>query len=305
MKILVTGGAGFIGSKVVELLIKQGHQVKIIDNLSTGHKSLINSKAEFINGDLRTAADSMVAVKGCDAVIHFAAQAIVPESIADPQKTFEINMIGGQNLLEAMRQHSVKKLVFSSSCATYGVPQRVPITETDRQIPISPYGASKLALEQLIRAYYASYGIGAAMLRYFNPYGPYEVHDPETHAIPNFITAILAGRPVPLYWGGKQERDFFYVYDLAQAHILALDLTGCEEINLGSGQGTKVIDVVKKLEAITGKTAKIDDLGERPGDPPALWADITKAKQLLGWQPSTDLDTGLRQTVSYFSSLSA
>lgn len=300
MKVLVTGGAGFIGSKVVALLLDKGHNVRIIDNLSTGHKSLINPKAEFINADMRDFAAVDAATKDCQAVIHFAAQAIVPESVKDPLTTFEINLVGGQNLLEGIRRHKINKLVFSSTCATYGVPTKMPMAEDDPKLPISPYGATKLAFEQLIQGYHASYGLQATIFRYFNPYGPFEVHQPETHAVPNFIKATLSGQPIPLFWNGQQERDFFYVYDLAEAHVLGLDFKGYDHFNLGSGKSTKVIDLVELIFKLTGKRAAINDLGERPGDPPKLWASIDKAKTILGWQPKTDLETGLKQTIAYF-----
>ena len=300
MKLLVTGGAGFIGSRIVSQLLATGHTVTVFDNLSTGQESAVPNGAELVRGDLRDASALQTAVTGQDAVIHLAAQAIVPESIQDPGKAFDINLLGGQNLLEAMHGAGVKRLVYSSTAAVYGNPVKVPIAEDDLKLPINPYGATKYAFEQLLHAYHASYGFNVVMFRYFNPYGPTEHHDPETHAIPNFIQATLRGRPIPLYWNGEQTRDFFFVDDIARAHIMGLNQDGFHIYNLGSGTAITVRDVVQKIFEITGKTSPIEDLGERAGDPPRLLADITKVQQELGWKPEVSLSDGLAQTISAF-----
>lgn len=300
MKLLVTGGAGFIGSRIVSQLLAAGHTVTVFDNLSTGHESAVPNGAELVQGDLRDAPALQTAVMGQDAVIHLAAQALVPESIQDPGKAFDINLLGGQNLLEAMHGAGVKRLVHSSTAAVYGNPVKVPIAEDDLKLPINPYGATKYAFEQLLHAYHSSYGFNVVMFRYFNPYGPTEHHDPETHAIPNFIQATLRGQPIPLYWNGEQTRDFFFVDDIARAHIMGLNQDGFHIYNLGSGTAITVRDVVQKIFEITGKTSPIEDLGERAGDPPRLLADITKVQQELGWKPEVSLSDGLAQTIAAF-----
>lgn len=300
MNILVTGGAGFIGSRIVAQLLDTGHAVTVFDNLTTGFKSNVPASAKLIEGDIRDAEAVKQAVQGQDAVIHLAAQALVPESVANPQKAFDINLVGGQNLLEAMRLAGVKRLVHSSTAAVYGTPIKVPIHEDDLKLPINPYGATKYAFEQLLHAYHQAYGLNVIMFRYFNPYGPTEIHDPETHAIPNFIKATLKGEPIPLYWNGEQTRDFFFVDDIARAHVMGLEKDGFNVYNLGSGSGILVREVVEKIFEIAGTTAPIKDLGERAGDPPRLMADTSKVKAELGWEPQVSLDKGLRLTMEAF-----
>jgi UDP-glucose 4-epimerase len=288
VKVLVTGGAGFIGSRIVVQLLEAGHAVTVYDNLTTGFESNIPTKARLIQGDLRDATALQEAVNGQDAVIHLAAQALVPESVADPQKAFDINLGGG------------KRLVHSSTAAVYGTPTKVPIAEDDLKLPINPYGATKYAFEQLLHAYHSAYGLNVVMFRYFNPYGPTEIHDPETHAIPNFIKATLTGQPIPLYAGGEHIRDFFYVDDIARAVVMALGKDGYHIYNLGSGSGMKVRDVIEKIFELAGVTTSINDLGERAGDPPRLMADTSKVKAELGWEPQVSLEEGLKRTIEAF-----
>lgn len=300
MKLLVTGGAGFIGSRITAQLVEAGHHVTVYDDLSTGRKTAVHDGAHLFVGELQDAASLQSAVDGQDAVIHLAAQAIVPESVANPRKAFDSNLVGGMNLLEAMRTAGVTRLVHSSTAAVYGNPVKVPIQEDDLKLPINPYGATKLAFEQLLHAYHAAYGLNVTMFRYFNPYGPTEAHDPETHAIPNFVKATLAGKPIPLYWNGEQTRDFFFVEDIARAHVMGLAKAGLNIYNLGSGSGVKVRDVVEKIFEISGKTSPIQDLGERAGDPPQLMADTSRVKAELGWEPQVSLEEGLKLTIKAF-----
>lgn len=300
MNVLVTGGAGFIGGWIGRVLLQRGHSVTAFDNLTTGRREGVPEGATLVEGDVRDRSALDTALAGHDAVIHLAAQASVTESVEDPEFTFQANLVGGQNVLESMRQHGINRLVFSSTAAVYGNPVKVPIAEDDPKFPISPYGATKYAFEQLIHAYHHSYGLNAVMFRYFNPYGPNEHHDPETHAIPNFIKATLAGTPIPLYWNGEQERDFFYVEDIAEAHVLGLERDGFHYYNIGSGKSVKVREVVETIFQLIGRRGEVNDLGERPGDPPRLLADISKVKAELGWEPSTDLQTGLQATIDCF-----
>jgi UDP-glucose 4-epimerase len=300
MKIFVTGGAGFIGSWVVRVLLAEGHDVTVFDNLSTGYADQVPEKAVLVVGDLRNKNEIFEPLRGHDAVIHLAAKSLVTESVRDPQGTFETNLGGGQNLLEAMRELDVRKIVYSSSASVYGTPRRIPITEEDPTWPISPYGASKRAFEEILSAYHANYGFDVVCFRYFNPYGPGERHEPESHAIPNFIRACLRDEPVTLYWNGEQKRDFFYVEDIAKAHVMGLAQSGFDYFNLGSGGSIRVREVVDIVARLVGVTPKIEDKGERPGDPPELLADTGKAARVLGWHPTTPLEDGLRVTVEEF-----
>lgn len=300
MRVLVTGGAGFIGSWIDKSLIRKGHQVTVFDNLSIGFRDQIPAGAKLFKGDVLSKNDLRKAMRGQDAVIHLAAKSIIPESVKNPEETFEVNLVGGQNLLEVMRELGIKKIVYSSTAGVYGKPVKVPIDEDDPKWPISPYGATKNSFELLLHAYHANYGFDVTMFRYFNPFGPGESHDPETHAIPNFITATIAGKSIPLYWKGKQGRDFFYVEDIAEAHALGLKQKGFHYYNLGSGKATRVIDLVRLIFKIAGKETSIEDLGERPGDPPELLASIKKVRRELGWKPKTSLEDGLRKTIRYF-----
>ncbi len=299
MKVFVTGGAGFVGSWVAEVLLKHGHQVTILDNLSAGYREFVPKGAKLVVADIRDKNLSKY-LKGHDAVIHLAAKTVVPESVKDPEPTIDVNLFGGANLLEAMRKVGIKRIVFSSTAAVYGQPKRLLVREDDLKFPINPYGASKLAFEALLHSYCANYGWDVTMFRYFNPYGPRDQHRPETHAIANFIRSTLSGKPLPLYWGGRQRRDFFYIEDIAEAHVLGLKQKGFHYYNLGSGRPTRVIDIVKSIFKITGKTVPIDDLGERPGDPDTLSADVSKVRRELGWKATTDLKIGLKKTIEWF-----
>lgn len=296
----MTGGAGFIGSWVARVLLEAGHEVVVFDNLYTGSRDLVPEGAEFVEGDLLDPAATRATLRGSDAVIHLAARTVVPESLEDPGAFFDANLTGGHHLLEAMRAEGVGKIVFSSTAAVYGEPAKVPIEEDDLKFPVNPYGATKLAFEQLLHAYHACYGFDVTAFRYFNPFGPGELDRKHTKAIPNFIRAMLAGRPIPLYWRGEQERDFFYVEDIARAHVLGLERSGYEYYNLGSGRGTKVIDVVNLLGRLMGVKPEIEDRGERAGDPTLLYASTAKARRELNWEATTSLEEGLKPTIEYY-----
>lgn len=303
MKILVTGGAGFIGSHISKLLLDEGHTVLIYDNLSNGHIENIDSRALFLEGDIKDQNKLENALEGVDWVIHMASLALVPESIEKPLLYAQNNIDGTVILLEAMRKANVKKIVFSSSCTVYGNADTLPITEESPISAVSPYGATKVANESFLSSYHFIHGFDVILLRYFNPYGPGEMHEPETHAVPNFVKAALAKKPIPLYWKGEIIRDFIYVEDLARAHIAPLKLNGMHTFNVGTEKGTKVIDVVNHISDIVGYSLEINDLGERPGDAPAMFASSKKLQKATGWKARVKLKEGLEKTIDYFKSL--
>ena len=300
MKILVTGGAGFLGSHVTRLLIKAGHSVTVLDNLTSGHRKALPKEAKLVVGDINDPQKCAEALKGIDAVIHMAGLIIVPESVKDPIKYTNNNVIGTVSLLESMRKAGVKKIIFSSSACVYGTPEKLPIKEDAPLHPDNPYGASKASIEAFLQSYNAVFGFDAIILRYFNPYGPGENHNPETHAIPNFIKATLAKKPIPLYWKGEQIRDFIYIDDVVQAHIDVLPLSGHQIFNIGTETGVKVKNVLDEIFKIVGYKVPIDDLGKRPGDVQANYASSEKLKKAVGWQAKITLAEGLKRTIEYY-----
>lgn len=303
MKVLVTGGAGFIGSNVNKLLLNQGHFVTVVDNLSKGHKEIVDPKVNFHQTSLDNQPQLESILAGHDAVIHMASYIEVGESVKKPVEFAQNNIMGTVKLLEAMRVAGVKKIIFSSSACVYGVPQKLPITEED---PLgeqeNPYGITKITMEQFCKLYHNLFNFDVTILRYFNPYGPGELHEPETHAVPNFIKSALAKTPIPLFWKGEQVRDFIYIDDLAEAHVLALPLTGLHIYNVGTETGMKVIDVVKKIFKLVGYEVPIDDKGERKGDVPLLVASAEKIKKELGWSTEVSLEKGLEKTIEFYRS---
>ena len=305
MKIVVTGGAGFIGSHVTRLLLEEGHEVTVVDNLSRGHKGSLDTRVNFEQIDINDQHKLEKIMSGHDAVIHMASYIEVGESVKNPVSFVENNILGTVKLLEAMKKTGVKRMIFSSSACVYGKPTKIPLSEDDPlQSQENPYGLTKVSMEQLCVLYHKLFGIDVTILRYFNPYGPGEMHDPETHAIPNFIKAVLTRTNIPLYWKGEQIRDFIYIEDLARAHILTLPLTGLHYYNVGTESGIKVIDVVKTIFEIVGYEVPIKDLGERAGDVSSLVASSQKIKQELNWQPKVNLEEGLKRTIEYFKQAS-
>ena len=298
MRIFVTGGAGYIGSVCSELLIDEGHEVAIFDNLIEGHRRALDSRAQFIQGDLADRSQIAAALSSTrpDAVMHFAAYALVPESMRDPSKYFRNNISNGLNLLDAMVAAGVQRIIFSSTCAIFGPPERVPIDETAIPRPISPYGESKLAFEKILRWYDEIHGVKFVSLRYFNASGATENfgedHRPETHLIPAVLKVALGQNPNVEIYGTDYEtpdgtciRDYIHIVDLARAHILALGASGSGFYNLGTGGGSSVQEIIESCRRITGR--KIGTVGKprRPGDPPRLIASSEKIKKELGWQP--------------------
>lgn len=301
MKILVTGGAGYIGSVVTEELIKSGHSVTVFDNLEKGHRESVVAEAEFVEGDLRDGGllRKVFRANEIEAVIHLAAYSLVGESVENPAKYYQNNVVAGLSLLDAMIDSEVKKLVFSSTAAVYGEPEKQPITETDRLAPTNAYGETKLAFEHALRWYETAYGLRFASLRYFNAAGASErcgeLHEPETHLIPLVLQVVLGKIPHVSVFGedyktrdGTCVRDYIHVIDLARAHILALQILDERSAiyNLGcGGAGYTVREVIETAESVTGLkiSAKIGE--RRAGDPAVLIASSDKIKSELGWQP--------------------
>jgi UDP-glucose 4-epimerase len=306
MRIFLTGGAGFIGSHTAASLLAAGHEVTILDNLSNGRRELVAPGAAFIEGDLCQETELARWLTGHDVVIHMAAFVPVPESVKRPVEFAENNVVNTVRLLEARRAAGVGSIVFSSSATVYGVPARLPIREEDPvQLQSNPYGATKVAAENFLAVYHRLYGFDVTILRYFNPYGPNELCDPETHLVPNVVRAGLENRPIPVYWGGEQIRDFIYVTDLARAHVAVLGQKGLNYFNVGSETGIKVRDVLDSVASILGRTLLIDDRGERPGDVPATYATSERLRRVTGWQAEVGLEEGLRRTVDYYRGLLA
>lgn len=298
MKILVTGGAGYIGSVTTELLLDQGHQAVVFDNLCRGHRQAVDPRAEFLHGDLRREEDILDAMRRVrpDAVLHFAAFALVGESMEQPELYFRNNVVGGLNLVEAMREAGVRRIVFSSTCATYGKPDRVPMTEDLPQRPENPYGESKLLFEKMLIWYETLHRMQPVFLRYFNACGATEKygedHEPETHLIPNVLRAALGRAPHVSIFGddydtpdGTCVRDYIHIADLAQAHILALDGDARGAFNLGNGSGFSVKEVIEAARRVTGREIPAQIQPRRPGDPPKLVASADRARKVLGWKP--------------------
>ena len=298
MNVFVTGGAGYIGSICTEQLLNAGHQVTVYDNLTEGHRSAVDSRATFVLGKPEEPGDVLKAVKSAkpDAIMHFAANALVGESMTNPKKYFHNNVVNGLKLLDAAVECGVKKFVFSSTCATYGPPDRVPMTEDLPQRPINPYGESKLAFEKILRWYDAIHGLRFVSLRYFNAAGASEKfgedHRFETHLIPNVLKVALGQKPHLEIFGTDYEtpdgtciRDYIHIIDLAHAHILALDAPASASYNLGTGGGSSVREVIASCRKITGQPIPVMEKPRRPGDPPRLIASSEKIKRELGWRP--------------------
>ncbi len=298
MNIFVTGGAGYIGSICVEELLNAGHQVTVFDNLSEGHRAAVDPRARLAEGDLLEPGQILAALRasGAEAVMHFAANALVGECMVNPTKYFRNNVTGGLNLLEAMVACDVRRLVFSSTCATFGTPERVPIDESLPQAPINPYGESKLMFERMLRWYDSIHGLKYVALRYFNAAGASERfgedHRIETHLIPNILKVALGQKESVSVFGtdyptpdGTCIRDYIHILDLAQAHMLALQVPESALYNLGTGGGTSVKEVIAACRQITGREIRVVEEPRRPGDPARLIAASEKIHRELGWTP--------------------
>ncbi len=317
MKLLLTGGAGYIGSVVTALLLADGHEVTVLDDLSTGHADAVPPEATFVRARVHEAAD--VLDSSFEAVLHFAAKSLVGESVERPELYWQNNVVGSLALIDAMREAGVRRLVFSSTAATYGEPTQMPITEDTPPRPTNPYGMTKLTIDMAIAAECAAHGLGAFSLRYFNvagallrsdsgnsaaggPDGPGlgERHDPETHLIPNLLKVATGASPEAKLFGsdyptrdGTCVRDYIHVVDLAEAHVRALTriTPGVHTIcNLGSGTGYSVREVLGAVRAVTGHAVPAAEHPRRPGDPPTLIASTSRAREVLGWTPTLGIE---------------
>jgi UDP-glucose-4-epimerase GalE len=305
MRVLVTGGSGYIGSHAVRDLADAGHEVVILDNLSTGNPALAKG-FHLVQGDIADRALVTSLLADVDAVMHFAASAYVGESVSNPRKYFHNNVESALLLMDSVLESNVRQFVFSSTCATYGIPEKLPITETSHQKPINPYGVTKLFFEDVLSAYSVAHGLRYVALRYFNAAGAHpngeigEIHNPETHLIPLTLKAALGTAPPLTVFGkdldtpdGTCIRDFIHVSDLATAHTAAvsyLEKGGASTaINLGTGKGTSIAELLAIVEEISGKPVPHVFAAPRAGDPPVLYSDPSKAREVLGWQSKYDI----------------
>jgi len=311
--ILVTGGAGYIGSHTAKALSRAGYRPVTYDSLVYGRRHAVKW-GPFVEGDIADTAklERVIKDEAIDAVVHFAAFAYVGESVTKPEIYFQNNVVGSLSLLDAMRHTGVKPIVFSSTCATYGMPDRMPITEDTLQRPINPYGETKLMIERALAWYGPAHDIRSVSLRYFNACGADpegeigEEHDPETHLIPLILDAALGKRAAIDVYGtdyptpdGTAVRDYIHVQDLADAHVKALaylfDGGQTTQVNLGTGTGNSVREVIDAVERVTGRPVPRREVARRAGDPPELVADPSKANSLLGWEPQmSDIDSIIR-----------
>ncbi|MFL6136625.1 MAG: UDP-glucose 4-epimerase GalE [Frankiaceae bacterium] len=303
MRLLVTGGAGYIGSVVTRLLVAEGHEATVLDDLSTGHADAVPEGVELVTADVRDAG-RVLERGGYGGVLHFAAKSLVGQSVTDPSLYWATNVEGTRALLDAVRAHGVERFVFSSTAATYGEPEEVPIDEDAPTRPTNPYGAAKLAADLMIRDHAGAYGFAAVSLRYFNVAGANqgagERHHPETHLVPNVLAAAMGRREQVDLFGddyptpdGTCIRDYVHVADLARAHLLALDAAdapGHAVYNLGNGDGYSVRQVIDTAERVTGRAIPVRVVARRPGDPARLVASSARIGRELGWRPEHGID---------------
>ena len=306
MRVLVTGGGGFIGSNLVRALAERGDDVRVLDNFSTGNRAnlaeLLND-VEIVEGELRSYERVHAATRGVEVVFHQGALPSVPRSVQDPLTTSAVNVEGTLNVLLAARDEGIRRVVCASSSSVYGNSNELPRVETQSPDPISPYGVSKLAAERYCVSFSRVYPLETVVLRYFNVFGPNQ--DPTSQyaaVVPRFITAIADGRAVPVYGDGEQSRDFTFVANVIDANLRAAeaDRVSGSVLNVATGQSTTVNELADKIGDILGRSVQREEHAERTGDIRDSWADVTRARELLGWEPRVALDEGLRITAEYF-----
>jgi len=308
-KVLVTGGAGFIGSHIAEALVNRGHHVRVLDNLSTGHLSNMadfRDRIEFIHGDLLDMPTVVRAVEGVQYVFHQAALASVPRSVERPLDTHAACVTGTLNLLDAARRAGVQRLVYAASSSAYGDQPFSSKREGDLPAPISPYGAAKLAGEYYCQAFTATYGFQTVCLRYFNVFGPrQDPNSPYSAVIPLFITAMLSGRQPVIYGDGRQSRDFTYVANVVEANLLASEASGVagRVFNIANGRSTDLLTLLDVLNRLLGMNVQPQHAPPRPGDVRESMADITLARKMLGYEPKVGFEEGLRLSIDYYRKL--
>jgi UDP-glucose 4-epimerase len=302
VRVLVTGGAGFIGSNAVRILCDVGHEVVVVDNLSFGYESFVDSRARFVRASFDDTAVLDDVLPGTDVVMHFAASSIIQLAFEQPVEYVNNNVSRGVTLLESMRKNNVKRIVFSSTASVYGEPARIPVDEDDPKNPIQVYGASKLAFEMILSGYFYAFGINSTTFRYFNAYGPNDEQQPVTRAVPRWIKAALRDEPLTLYWNGDQLRDYVFVEDIVRAHLLAAEVDGCRRYNLGSGTGILMRDLAQEILDLTGSRSKLVDGGERPGDASRLIASTDRVQRELHWSPQAPREEALKKTIAFYRS---
>jgi UDP-glucose 4-epimerase len=306
VRVLVTGGAGFIGSNLVAELLARGHGVRVLDNFSSGHRrnlATVEGDIELIEGDLRSYERVHHAVRGCEVVFHQGALPSVPRSVQDPITTSEVNVGGTLNVLLNARDEGVRRLVFASSSSIYGDAPGFPRTEDAAPMPLAPYPVSKLAAEQYCRVFSSVYGLATVSLRYFNVFGRRQ--DPASQysaVIPRFITAMRAGQAPTIYGTGRQSRDFTHIDNVVAANLLAMDAPDAwgQVFNVACGTPHSLNELVELLNRILGSEIEPEHGGPRPGDVERSWADISRAEKVLGYEPVVDFEQGLRMTVESF-----
>jgi nucleoside-diphosphate-sugar epimerase len=307
MNYLVTGGAGFIGSHIAEALIKRGDSVRVFDNMSTGNKANLQAlgpRAKFMRGDLRRPRDVAKAVRGIDIIFHEAALRSVPRSVDDPSTTNDVNITGTLNLLNAARRAKVKRLVYASSSSLYGDNKTYPQVETMRAAPLSPYAVAKVTAEYYCVVFAKTYGLETVSLRYFNVFGPRQ-HPQSQYAavIPKFMDCAKRGMALDVHWDGKQSRDFTYIGNVVEANLLAAKKPGIggEFFNIACGASHSLLDIIRELEHLSGHALVRRHHPMRAGDVRKTWANISKARRLMGYKPKIDLREGLRRTWEWFN----
>jgi nucleoside-diphosphate-sugar epimerase len=303
-KYLITGGAGFIGSHLAEALVSQGQDVRILDNFRTGKKenlAAISGKVEIVEGDIRDRKSVQEAVRGVEYILHQAALVSVAESILHPEETFEVNANGALNILQAAKEARVRRVVLASSCAVYGEGP-VPAREDQAPMPLSPYAASKLAMEALAASFFTSFGLATTCLRYFNVYGPRQSPDsPYSGVIAIFASRAVSGVPITIYGDGRQTRDFIYVGDVVKANLLAAKSERCagRTVNIGTGRGRSLLDLHAELAVLGGRRLALEYAAARPGDIYHSRCDPRRARSLLGFRALTDFHSGLEATLHW------